>query len=238
MNPGLTSGRKIKGAHLSQKARKGFGVWREALQTASNFACFFAWQMTKPFFFFLLGLVSILLLLGFFYFLLCLKGCEGTAEGLPLLFFLAVAVWVRWTVGRTGRRFQILHAHGKTPDKAHVLCKGADPRLRSRRGYIPRDPEGAGRVDATQEAAQASGLQSIWKESSFWNEIEYRGRFVFQVLFICIIICIWCILTGCLCCNKTLRLELLLWFLGGAHSADKMSPTSRFRPPQSSIKTP
>lgn len=132
-----------------------------------QFCLLFCLTDDKTNFFFLLGLVSILLLLGFFYFLLCLKGCEGTAEGLPLLFFLAVAVWVRWTVGRTGRRFQILHAHGKTPDKAHVLCKGADPRLRSRRGYIPRDPEGAGRVDATQEAAQASGLQSIWKESSF-----------------------------------------------------------------------
>lgn len=57
---------------------------------------------------------------GGFFFLLGLKGCDRTAEGLPLL-FLAVAACVRWTVRRKRRRLQCLHAHGKTPDKAHGL---------------------------------------------------------------------------------------------------------------------
>lgn len=52
--------------------------------------------------------------------MLCLKGCERRAEELPVP-CLAVVVWVRWTVGSKRRRLQGPHAHGKIPDKAHVL---------------------------------------------------------------------------------------------------------------------
>lgn len=35
------------------------------------------------------------------------------------------------------------------------------------------------RETQNQEAVQAPGLQSIWKQSSFWMETEYRGKICF-----------------------------------------------------------
>lgn len=123
MNPGLTSGlawaRKMKRVHIwARKPGKALqldGGTTDCLQ----FWLVFCLTDDKTEFF-LLGLVSILWLLFFFFFnfFFGLKGCDRTAEGLPLL-FLAVAVCVRWTVVRKRRRLQSLHAHGKTPDKAH-----------------------------------------------------------------------------------------------------------------------
>lgn len=50
------------------------------------------------------------------------------------------------------------------------------------------------KVAATQEAVWAAGLQSIWRESSFWKERECRGKICFPNF--CLLhhkTCSWCI---------------------------------------------
>lgn len=104
----------------------------------------------------------------------------------------------------------------------HMACSfqrsrsAAKPR-RSRRGYIPGDPEGD-----CEGCCNPGSSASCWAPEHLEGELILKGNRIqgedlfSKHLFMCTIrkTCIWCILMGCLCSNKTERLELLLWFGG------------------------
>jgi len=77
----------------------------------------------------------------------------------------------------------------------------------SRRGYIPRDPEGdCMKAAAAQEGSANCWTQSIWKERLILKGNRKQGEDLFsKLLFICIIqkICICSVLRGCQCSKKT-----------------------------------
>lgn len=93
----------------------------------------------------------------------------------------------------------------------------AKPR-RSRRGDIPRDPEGD-----CEGCCNPGSTESCWAPKHLEGELILKGNRIqgedlfSKLLFICIICktCIWCILMGCRCCkeNMEVRITSMVWGL-------------------------